>query len=43
MKNLKTIEKMLEGMKENAKFYWVNSLVKLGDITTSEAGYLLSR
>jgi hypothetical protein len=43
MKKLQTIEKILEGMSQKARFYWVHSMVKLGDITTSEAGYLLSR
>lgn len=43
MKKLQTIEKILEGMTDKAKFYWINSMVKLGDISISEAGYLLSK
>lgn len=41
MTKLEIIKEMLKDTEEISFFYWINALVKLGDITKSEAGYLL--
>jgi len=41
MENLKVIKRMLEGFEEKSRFYWIDALVKQGQILNSEAGWLI--
>jgi hypothetical protein len=41
MDKLIDIQKMLEGFKKDCRMYWIKALVKDGDISEAEAGYLV--
>lgn len=41
VKMLKIYEKMLEGMTRESKVYYISLGVKFGDLTQSQAGYLI--
>jgi hypothetical protein len=38
---LKIYQKIIEGMTEEAKIYWLKVGVKIGDISEAQAGYIL--
>jgi len=41
MKNLDVIQKMLENFPKANRFYWIKALIKQGEISINEAGYLI--
>jgi hypothetical protein len=41
MKNLDVIKKMLENFPKSNRFYWIGALIKQGEISIKEAGYLI--
>ena len=41
MKNLDAIQKMLENFPKSNRFYWIEALIKQGEISINEAGYLI--
>lgn len=38
---IKIYQKIIEGMAEEARFYWVNVGVRIGDISKAQAEYIL--
>lgn len=40
---IKIYQKILEGMSQESKLYWLDVGVKIGDISETQAGYILYR
>jgi hypothetical protein len=41
MQNLEVIQKLLENFPKSNRFYWIEALIKQGEISINEAGYLI--
>jgi len=41
MKNLEVIQKLLENFPKDNRFYWIEALIKQGEISINEAGYFI--